>query len=44
MERDIFILAKTLIVNKFMTGVETADENDIDNLMNDYDTAFLAEE
>ena len=45
-ERDIFILIETLIVTNicFIRWYKTADKDDIDNLMNDSDTKFIAEE
>ena len=44
-ERNIFILTKKLVVNKYMIyDVESDDKDDIDNLMNDYDTEIIAEE
>ena len=46
-ERKIFILTKTLIgkkIHALLDNVESADENDIDNLMNDSDTEFIPEE
>ena len=44
-ERNIFILTKKLVVNKYMIyDVESDDKDDIDNLMNDSDTEIIAEE
>ena len=45
-EKDTFILTKTLEGNKYalLDDVESADEDDGDNLMNDSDTEFVAEE
>ena len=44
-ERNIFILTKKLVVNKYMIyDVESDDNDDIDNLMNDSDTEIIAEE
>ena len=41
-----FHIDKTLVVNKYalLDDVESADENGIDNLMNDSDIKFKAEE
>ena len=43
-ERDIFILTKTLVVNKLLDDAKSADEDDIDNLINDFDTDLIAKE
>ena len=44
-ERNIFILTKKLVMNKYMIyDLESDDKDDIDNLINDSDTEVIAEE
>ena len=41
-ERNIFILTKKLVMNKYMIyDLESDDKDDIDNLINDSDTEII---